>query len=55
MEYMEKDMKMRVLYNSLPYEMNKQENGQVRVKWRNSATKEETEEGIVIAFNILIF
>lgn len=45
LEHMQNETKMNVLLDSLPYDMQKKENGRINVRWKNIKTNETSEEG----------
>ena len=45
MHYMDRDIGMKIIPNSLPFDIEKRENGKLLVKWRNTLNKEEAEDG----------
>lgn len=47
---MENETKINVMLDSLPYDMQKKEDGKISVKWKNSKTNQESEEGKKLLF-----
>lgn len=54
LDFLKEDQKMNVIGDSLPYEMQRQPNGRVLVKWRNKK-KENFEDGIFQIFLYINF
>jgi len=44
LDYMQSDLKLKVVQTSLPYEIEKKENGKLRVKWRDTRNSSNSGE-----------